>query len=528
MKSIRAFSIFFCFILFLIFANENVYAQQKYWVFFKYKSTQFQPYNYFSPKALERRRLQMIPICDSTDFPVNANFIFEVNQLVDTVLQSTRWFNGVAVGANQIQIEHIKKLNFVKSVQKIESKITVSENGYTDLATNEKDLLIKQVKVMQGDIFHKNGIKGTGVRIAIFDAGFPAVDYLEVFGHLHRNKRIISTWDFTKNKDFVYDYNEHGTMVLSCIAGIVDDTIPMGLATDAEFLLARTEVEREPFSEEENWLAAVEWADKNGADIINSSLGYTYHRYFNEDMDGKTSLVSKAANMAARKGILVLNAMGNDGDNDWKMLGTPADADSILSISGINPTNGYKIEFSSLGPTWDKRLKPNLCSYGEAVVCAEDGLTVAEGTSFSSPLVAGFAACVKQLNMQLGVMELFKKMEKSGSLFPYFDYAHGYGVPLASEFFDNEIKNESEFATFRFDVKSNLLHINVFKNYIVKKGLNDENYLYYKITNKDGWIEKYVLIEVYQENACVLNLDEYTDNQEIAVYYKGFYATYKL
>ena len=168
----------------------------------------------------------------------------------------------------------------------------------------------------------------------------------------------------------------------------------MGLATGANFLLAITEVSSEPFSEEENWLAAVEWAYKNGADIISSSLGYTNNRYFTKDMDGKKSFVVKAASLAARKGMLVINAAGNDGDSEWKVISTPADADSILTIGGVSPETNLHINFSSYGPTADGRMKPNVSAFGEAVVANTKGnVEIAFGTSFATPLVAGFAAC---------------------------------------------------------------------------------------------------------------------------------------
>lgn len=167
------------------------------------------------------------------------------------------------------------------------------------------------------------------------------------------------------------------------------------MASNAEFLLARTEVNAEPFAEEEWWLAAAEWAGKNGAHIINSSLGYTYHRYFPEQMDRKTSLVARAANMAASKGIIVVNAMGNDGDNSWKAVGTPADADTVLSVGSVDPYKEYKINFSSFGPTVDGRMKPNVTNSGFAAVAVKkDKLGNAHGTSFASPLISGFVACI--------------------------------------------------------------------------------------------------------------------------------------
>ncbi|WP_460504306.1 S8 family serine peptidase, partial [Hymenobacter agri] len=199
----------------------------------------------------------------------------------------------------------------------------------------------------------------------------------------------------------------------------------------AEYLLARTEqLHRERYAEEEAWLAAVEWADRLGADIINSSLAYTEQRYFPEQMDGRRSLIARAANLAARKGLLVVSAAGNDGDDDWVRIGTPADADSALAIGGLDPETGLHVDFSSYGPTADRRRKPNLAAFGIVLTTTPGGhYERLEGTSFSAPLVAGLAAALWQRQRQLTAMQLFQQLEQAGELYPYFDYAHGYGRP---------------------------------------------------------------------------------------------------
>jgi len=357
-------------IIFLFFGN-SIQAQQKYWVFFKdKKNVVFDPYSYFDEKALERRINHGLPLFQYTDLPVNEVYISEVSRKVDSISNVTRWFNGLSVFANENQIQKLSELDFVEEITKIigyGQMLSVREDDF-DFDEEKTELARKQTNNLGLPFFEKNNIDGSGIRIAIFDAGFPSVDKNPAFEHLRKNSKIIKTYDFCRKKENVYDHASHGTMVLSCIAGIVDNK-KIGLATGAEFLLARTEFGvREPFVEEEYWLAAAEWADKNGAQIINSSLGYTYHRYFPEEMDGKTSLVSRAANMAASKGILVVNSAGNEGSDDWKILSTPADADSVLSIGGISPGTELHINFSSFGPNARKKMKPNVCAYGEAVV----------------------------------------------------------------------------------------------------------------------------------------------------------------
>lgn len=515
-------------IILFVFIFQISKSQDRYWVFFTDKNNvKFEPQEYFDAKAIERRIKNNIPIYDSTDFPVRTDYIEQINSIADKHTSTTRWFNAIAVIATNQQIQKIKKLPFVKSVKAIHTQTYICQNKEQRLNCNlnfEK-LLKMQTERMQGSLFYNNNRNGQGIRIAIFDAGFPGVDKHKAFKHIRDNHNIIKTFDFARNKVDVYAHNSHGTMVLSCIAGIYDDQI-MGLATQAEFLLARTEVETEPFSEEENWLEAVEWADKNGADIINSSLGYTYHRYFTFEMDGNTSLVVKAANLASNKGILVLNAMGNDGDLDWKILGTPADADSILSIGGIDPNTDYHSHFSSFGPTADKRLKPNLVAYSTAVVVAKNKITKADGTSFSTPLVTGFAACAWQSHPDLSVVQLKAELEKSGHLYPYYDYAHGYGVPQAS-YFTNNLKKKTMDATFQFKKNNKkTLSIIVKKEYIDTKTKNSNNYLYYNVSNKKGEIIKYWLIDVFSTNAAKINLENWDNNYIIRAHYKGYTKEY--
>jgi len=509
----------------LLLLTVTVFSQNKYWVFFTDKQdSQFDPFTYFDTKSIERYSKMNISVYDSTNFPVNEKYISQISNIVIEVTNSTRWFNAVAVFATENQIEEVKKLSFVKKVQPIIFETYTTEFEYdSTLSIYEDELLIKQLERMKGSEFKKNNFDGTGIRIAIFDAGFPNVDKIAVFEQIRNEKRIIATYDFAKKKEDVYAHNEHGTMVMSCIGGKIGDK-QIGLATGAEFLLARTEIESEPFSEEENWLAAAEWADKNGADIINSSLGYTHARYFTYQMDGETSLVVNAANMAAAKGMLVVNAMGNDGDNDWKIVSTPADADSILSVGGINPDTDYHTSFSSYGPTADKRLKPNIVAYGHVIVANKEKLEESQGTSFSSPLIAGFAACAWQSNKELTNMQLKTQIEKSGDLYPYFDYAHGFGVPQADYFTAVELETGDD--KFKFVKDGEYLNIKVNKNFIETNNAEINNYLYYHIENPEGYLDKYWLIDVYQTDAASISLKDVKSGSTIRAFYKGFYSTF--
>lgn len=520
-------------VLGLLIIQTNVFSQNdKYWVFFSdKKGVQFDPMSYFDAKTIEHRVMQNIPINDISDYPVREDYINSVSEHVISVGYASRWFNALSVNATKEQIEIVQKLPFVIGVQ--QQTLRMFMCNYQCLPQKEENdygLARKQMQLMQAEYFKKAGITGKGIRIAIFDGGFPDVDKHDAFAHVRKENRIIKTWDFCKNKEFVYSYNSHGLSVMSNICGIYDD-VQLGLATESEFLLARTEVNTEPFAEEEYWLAAVEWADKNGAQIISSSLGYTADRYFPEQMNGKTSLVVRAANMAATKGIVVVNAMGNDGDNNWKAVGTPADADSIISVGGIDPYTEYRISFSSYGPTSDGRMKPNVTNSGNAQV-AEKGNKVgsAYGTSFATPLTSGFVACAMQMVPGKKPMEMIRLIEQSGNLYPYYDYAHGFGVPQASFFTKSTIEKAKP--SFDFKIENDSLIVETIIDTLADDSIivNDSpttHYLYYHIELPDGKLYKYGLISVTENIPLKLAIQDFPEKCTVRVLYQKYIKEWK-
>jgi len=484
-------------------------AQSKYWVYYSDKNdVSMNPTELFSHKAIERRVKQGIDFPVESDLPVNSEYVRTVSSLVAQEKVTSRWFNASCVIADESQIAAVRELPFVRKVEKADRVESVvcgfgsksrDESKSFELDEYEREFAVAQINRMQGDQFIKKGVNGKGVRIAIFDIGFESWKTNPAFEHLRKNNQILKTYDFVKNRENVDGYNTHGTFVLSCVAGKIGDQ-HLGLATGAEFLLARTETWTEFFGEEENWLAAAEWADKEGADIINSSLGYTYHRYFREQMNGRTSFISRAASMAVSKGILVVNAAGNDGDNDWKIIGAPADNDSVLSIGGIRPNSGIHTNFSSFGPTAERKLKPNVCSYGHVIGSGPKGVSETQGTSFSSPLVAGFAACAKQMRPAYNTMALFHEIEKSADLYPYYDYAHGYGVPQAGHFLGEQstAKDNFKFINENTQVRIELAEVDT-------SIIDDEepefqftkwpDFVFYHIENKRGYLDKYYVVD---------------------------------
>ncbi|MBP5535715.1 MAG: S8 family serine peptidase [Bacteroidales bacterium] len=474
-------------------------AQSCYWVFFTDKDgATFDPYAYFDAKAIERYRQSGADLYDASNYPLVQRSVYGVNAVATEEVGGSRWLNSLAVMATDEQIERIAKLPYVKRVQLIATDMQMAECRKAARSENAKqgimastDTLENQLVRMQGQLFRDKGIDGTGVRIAVFDGGFPNVDKHAAFKHLRDNNRILDTWNFPNKKADVFGWNSHGTMTLSCITGVINGR-QLGLATGSEFLLYRTEVEPEPFKEEVWWMQAVERADKHGANIISSSLGYGEDRHFTKDMDG-TSYVAKAANMAACKGMLVCNSAGNEGDDrSWKTIITPADADGVICVGGVTDDLEHysHISFSSYGPSADGRLKPNVCAFGHAVVADHrnlDATTMAFGTSFSCPLTSGFAACAWQMRKGYTAMQMKEEIERSADLYPYFDYAFGYGVPQASYFTEKQRKEPQP--TFRFEQDADKIYVVPLKEYTKQP-------IFFNVQQADGILYQYISLEL--------------------------------
>lgn len=502
------------------------YSQEKYWVYFTHKTNSgFNPTEFLDAHAIQRRISMHGNLNDTTDWPVDKAFVQQIRQMgIQTGFES-RWLNAVVVNTTGPSLEKIRTLPFVKNIEPMGYR-KISPSAYEIPGMTADTLLLeKQLEILHGEEFQKHGIDGKGIRIAIFDGGFPGVDTNPVFEHLIKNRQIIKTHDFVDNTENVYGYMTHGTAVFSCIAGIYKGK-NMGLATGAEFLLARTEIKKEVLAEEEYWQAAMEWADQNGADIISSSLGYTDSRYSVKNMNGHSTIVSRAATMAAKKGILVINAMGNEGRDPWEVMGAPADADSVLSVAGVDPKTGYHISFSSFGPTSEMHLKPNVCAPGVALTASPSSVKINYGTSFSTPIIAGFAACVWQLNRQKTNMEIFNLIEKSGHLFPYFDYAHGYGIPQANWFFNDSAQKKEEENPIILNQSGDYIDVEVTD--LSKTDENYKNYLYYHIQNKEGVLSYYALLEVSENRVVSIPVNRLAEGSKLRVYYKGFIKELKL
>lgn len=507
-------------------------GQSCYWIFFTDKQgVDFDPYSYFDAKAIERYQLSGANLYDTTNYPLNDYYVGQVNAIAAEEVGQSRWLNAVAVMATPDEISQIGQLPFVCSIRMIASEMQIaaySKNMPTEAAATleegKQPMLADQLVRMQGELFREKGIDGKGIRIAVLDGGFPRVDTHKAFKHLRDGKRILDTWNFPNRTSNVYGWSSHGLNTLSCIAGIVGDQ-QLGLATGAEFLLYRTEVDAEPFKEEVWWMQAMERADQHGANLISSSLGYGKERYYTKDMDG-TSYVAKAGNLAARKGILVVNSAGNEADTrQWKTIITPADADSVLCVGGIESDNVHyrHISFSSFGPSADGRLKPNVSAYGHALAAANSGddkTGWVYGTSFSCPLTSGFIACAWQTCPGKTAMEMFDLIQKSADLYPYYDYALGYGVPQASYFVNGP---QEKTPTFKISEDKD----RVFVNLLEDAGVTT---IFCNKQLPDGTLEKYTSVDfdTMTTTDTLYFFKGALDNCTLNISYNGYTESYRL
>ena len=441
--------------LFLFLLLHTVNAQTapgKYWIGFTDKlQTPYSlsnPSAFLSQRALDRRTRQGINL-KVNDLPVDPAYVDSILQTgAIKLLHRSKWFNGITVyTTDTAAIDSIKTFSFVSQVKSVkqlsrpapemESKeVPELRGGVPDTYYHSiYGASYNQIQMLNGHLLHQDGFRGEGMRIAVLDAGFNMVDQLDAFQTLREDGRLLGGWNFVGNHDTIFKYSNHGTFVLSTMAGDLTGEL-LGTAPAAEYYLLVTEdVAGEFIVEEDNWVAGAEFADSAGADVLNTSLGYTTfqdsttdHFYF--DMDGNITRITQGADIAASKGMLVVNSAGNSGTQPWFYIGAPADADSVLAVGAVD-TAGQSAAFSSHGPSSDGRVKPNVVAQGAAAVVLDfaGGVRTVNGTSFSSPITAGMAACLWQAHPELSNMEIFHAIERSAHLYANPNPDFGYGIP---------------------------------------------------------------------------------------------------
>ncbi len=423
-------------LLCLFFGTLPAQTGEIYLVRFDKKCEQeFDPWTYFDSAAIHRKQAQGLPLSDWYDLPLCDAYVDSISHTGAAIRHQLRWFNGVSVWATAKQLDGIKQLSFVTSVEYLgERSLQLASDPRPP--RNYDTLLSLQRGLLELDTLLARGLSGRGVRIAIFDAGFKEANTHPALAQMREAGNLVAYHDFFGVDGQVFHHSRHGTEVMSCISGHFGDR-QLGAAPNAEFILARVEHKIfEPAREEDNWLAAVEWADRLGARIINSSLTYSSKRYRFEEMDGKTAPVSQAASIATQKGILVINSIGNEGLEKKPYLGAPADVPEVLTVGGSLPMLEERIPFSSFGPNAQGEMKPELSAPAYVLTAWKRGAySENAGTSFAAPLITGIAACLLEEDSSLLPAELHQRLCEAGHRYPYFDHELGYGVLKAGRLF---------------------------------------------------------------------------------------------
>lgn len=460
------------------------------WIYFTDKNTSSGFPAHQTARALARRKVSGYNFSGNTDLPVNEEYIKKVELLGGKLRHVYKWENAASFSVPSKTIGKISELSFVKYMEPIQTyrRKPVTQKGSLSKKMSEPDSVygLSHDQLDMGSIIpaheylkHKGMAEpGSGVLMAIFDGGF-RFDH-KCFEYIKANNQIKAAMDFVDNDTTVFDpdsviydmahpyyeNDKHGTEVLGLIAGHDVGTF-MGVAWGTQFVLARTEdMAVESHVEEDNWVAALVWAESLGVDIVSSSLGYrndfidsvviesngkaeTVADYIYSDLDGKTTIISRAASMAVQRGLLIVNAAGNDGRAGGRSLSAPSDVDGVIAVGAIEKS-GNLAWFSSTGPTYDGRMKPDLVFLGVNVVVPEyctslsGTYDVVSGTSFSTPIVGGICALLKQSHPELQSSQLRERLYQHCTLLPFHESADnefGRGIPdvVRSCMSDNEV-----------------------------------------------------------------------------------------
>lgn len=439
-----------------VFFSSLLFAQNdKYWVRFTDKvgtpySTD-EPLEFLSREAVKRRKDHDVPI-GRKDLPVNPAYRDSVlaHPSVD-LLHSSRWFNAITVhSSDSLYMDSIATMAFVKGSRKVKSLQLTPPDGpkkkglipeereksnYSGGSDKTAGKASRQLSMLGLDHLHALGYRGKGVRIAVLDAGFPGVRGLKAFDHIFDEGRYVAGFDAVEGDRSPFRAHPHGRSVLSILAAKKNPGF-RGAAPAASYILCRTEnAASERRVEEHNWIAAAEFADSAGADILTTSLGYTTfddssESYTPDQMDGNTAMITKGADIAASRGMLVVNSAGNYGASSWNIVGAPADGDSVMAVGSVDSSKVLSA-FSSRGPTADGRIKPAVLAMGEgaAFLGGDGSIYRGNGTSFSAPLISGGAACLWSARPELAPMELFDLILANGSRHETPDNKRGHGIP---------------------------------------------------------------------------------------------------
>lgn len=481
-------------ILFFIFllSFQFSYAQEEdAWIYFKDKPNAqhflSNPLEMLSQRAIDRRNKQNISF-DEKDVPLHSAYYNQIKSVDGiAVLAKSKWLNALHIKGSSNDISSLKQqFSFIEKIEfanKILNNKSVAIN-YAKSESKFRETLTEfnygnaynQINMLNGDFLHKKGFTGEGMIIALMDAGYPNVNTLPSFKRLRDNNRILGGYDFVSRDENFYKGYRHGTLVLSAIAGYKDGVF-VGTAPDASFYLFITEnTTNETPLEESLWVEAAEKADSLGVDVINTSLGYnkfneSKYNYTYEDMDGKTTFISRGANIGSSRGMLIVVSAGNEGLDAWKHITAPADAQGVLSVGAVN---AYEVlaGFSSRGLTSDGRIKPDVMAQGQGSALLHhetDELISANGTSFSSPIMAGMVSCLWQAFPNKTAEEIKNIIREVSDRYSNPNADYGYGIPDFKKTFER--LNINDF-TWESDIS---IYPNPASDILYFKGVDDIN-----------------------------------------------------
>jgi subtilisin family serine protease len=435
----------------LFFSCFVGFSQEDAWVYFNVKNNSQSYYDnpllMVSQRAIDRRSKQNIPF-DSKDIPIDASFISQINAASGiTVMAKSKWLNALHIRGTQTDINSLKSFSFVDKIdfankslnttgkKAVVNKIKAVNKELEKLVDFTYGSSANQIQMLHGDVLHQQNYTGSGKIIAVMDAGFPEVNTAQPFQRLQDNSQILGGYDFVNKSTNFYTGDSHGAMVLSSMGGYKENAL-IGTAPDASYYLFRTEdAATENPVEESYWVEAAEKADSLGVDVINTSLGYfefdnTAYNHTYNDMDGKTAFMTRGAEVAFSRGMIVVASAGNEGATVNPHIAVPADGISVLTVGAVTATK-TATSFSSIGPSFDGRVKPDVMAQGQAVVLSDSAgnIVTANGTSFSSPITAGMVACLWQAFPNKTNTEIRDLIVKSADRYTVSDNQYGYGIP---------------------------------------------------------------------------------------------------
>lgn len=439
-------------LLFIFFTSFIAFSQEDAWVYFNAKpnaqSYLDNPLTMLTQRSLDRRTLQNIPL-DINDVPIYQLYIDQITASAGiTVRAKSKWFNALHIQGTQEAIQALSSLPFVDHLYfanrtlNIGGRISHQNNIKKVNKTRDANVIFNygnsanQIEMLNGHLLHQQNFTGAGKIIAVMDGGFPGVNTASTFARLRNNNKILGGYDYVNRNANFYTGISHGTSVLSLMGGFKDGQL-VGTAPDASYYLFITEDgDNEGPIELSNWVEAAEEADRLGVDIITTSLGYTEfdnpaYNFTYDDMNGTTTFISKGVDMAFSRGMICVVSAGNSGNDTWHFISAPADAAHALAIGAVDSSENYA-SFSSYGPSFDGRVKPDVAAQGQNPYVSNTNGNVnnsGSGTSYSGPIIAGMVASFWQGLPNKTNTEIIQLIKESSSIFNTPNDEIGYGIP---------------------------------------------------------------------------------------------------